>query len=372
MVVSGTNSGAFCKDFGSVVLSDLTGSISVAYSLTLPDGSSRSFSEYYSPDDKGIVRINDLGELAFAYFEPLPIVLAGAQSASYTLLLDAVVYDIADSMVGQFSQKFFYSNCRTNIQSPHSYQGFLSRHHRCKISADQPHFVGFIQNGQQLGIGVSYRKGNAEQWSEFLMSMGDNGQIYYQNLDVQTVVQLLQTNMGVSVPVDDVFYYIIYLKVDGSVQDAMQVDVDHIPYPATTHMLYYNCFGIPDSLRFTGKDNRTTEIDAAYINVQRKFLKINTKYNIYHDVNTGFINAVMRDCAEDLVNCEAPVYLYCNGALGDRITVTEVNFDEFTPRTEPINVRIKYRLASECQRTIDRDMTVDYRIFDHTFGEEFE
>ena len=41
-------------------------------------------------------------------------------------------------------------------------------------------------------------------------------------------VQLLQTNMGVSVPVDDVFYYIIYLKVDGSVQDAMQVDVD--PY----------------------------------------------------------------------------------------------------------------------------------------------
>ena len=51
---------------------------------------------------------------------------------------------------------------------------------------------------------------------------------------------------------------------------------------------------------------------------------------------------------------------------------TEVNFDEFTPRTEPINVRIKYRLASECQRTIDRDMTVDYRIFDHTFGEEFE
>lgn len=372
MVVSGTNSGAFCKDFGSVVLSDLTGSISVAYSLTLPDGSSRSFSEYYSPDDKGIVRINDLGELAFAYFEPLPMVLAGAQSASYTLLLDAVVYDIADSMVGQFSQKFFYSNCRTNIQSPHSYQGFLSRHYRCKISAEQAHFVGFIQNGQQLGIGVSYRMGNAGQWSEFLMSMGDNGQIYYQNLDVQTVVQLLQTNMGVSVPVDDVFYYIIYLKVDGSVQDEMQVDVDHIPYPATTHMLYYNCFGIPDSLRFTGKDNRTTEIDAAYINVQRKFLKINTKYNIYHDVNTGFINAVMRDCAEDLVNCEAPVYLYCNGSLGDRITVTEVNFDEFTPRTEPINVRIKYRLASECQRTFDRDMTVYYRIFDHTFGEEFE
>ena len=79
----------------------------------------------------------------------------------------------------------------------------------------------------------------------------------------------------------------------------------------------------------------------------------------------------MRDCAEDLVNSEA-VYLYQGSELSDRVTITEVNFDESRPRTEPINVSVKYRLASECQRTIDRDMTVDYRIFDHTFGEEFE
>ena len=51
MVVSGTNSGAFCKDFGSVVLSGLTGSISVAYSLILPGGSQQSFTEHYTPDD---------------------------------------------------------------------------------------------------------------------------------------------------------------------------------------------------------------------------------------------------------------------------------------------------------------------------------
>lgn len=370
MVVSGTNSGVFCKDFGSVVLSELTGRISVAYSLTLPDGSSKSFSEYYSPDEQGIVRINDLGELAFAYFEPLPMVLSDAQSANYTLLLDAVVYDAAEAKIGQFSQKFFYANCRTNIRSPHSYRGFLSRHHRRKISADQAHFIGFIQNGQQLGLGVSYRKNGAQQWSEFLMNISNNGQLYYLNLDVQKVVQLLQTNTGTIVSADDVFYYITYLKADASVQDAMQVDVDRTPYPSATHMVYYNCFGVPASLRFTGKDNRTTEIDAAYVNVQHKFLKINTQYNIYHDVNTGYINDVTRDCAEDLVNSDV-VYLYQAASLGDRVTITEVNFDESKPRTEPVNVRIKYRLSAECQRTIDRDMTVNYRIFDHTFGNTF-
>ena len=372
MVVSGTNSGAFCKDFGSVVLSELTDSISVVYSLILPDGSSSSFSENYSPNENGIVRIKDLGELAFTFFDPLPMVLSGPQTIDYTLLINASVYDSLGTFLGQFSQKFFYANCRTNLRSPHSFLGFLSRHHRRSISADQAHFIGFIQNGQQLGVGVSYRKDKAQQWSEFLMDTDDNGKIFYQNLDVITVAQLLQSKMGPIISADDIFYYIVYLKANGEVQDAMQVDVDRTPYPYATHMVYYNGFGIPDSLRFTGKDHRTSEIDAAYVNVQHNFLKINTKYHIYHDVNTGFINGAMRDCFEDLVNCDAPVYLYNNWTLGDRITITEVNFDDSTPRTEPINARIKYRLSSEYQHAIDRDMTVDYRIFDHTFGEEFE
>ena len=164
MVVSGTNSGAFCKDFGSVMLSGLAGSVSVAYSLTLPDGSQKSFTEYYTPDDAGVVRINDLGELAYAYFEPIPIVLSAAYMISYTLLLEAVVYDADDTQLGVFSQKFFYANCRTNVNSPHSYRGFLSRHHRRKIGVDQAHFIGFFANGQQLGIGVSYQSGGVEQW----------------------------------------------------------------------------------------------------------------------------------------------------------------------------------------------------------------
>ena len=371
MVVSGTNSGAFCKDFGSVLLSGLTGRISVVYTLSLPDGSIKSFTEHYTPDDGGVVRINDLGELAFAYFEPLPMSLSGAQTANYTLLLEASVYDDDGDSLGGFSQKFFYANCRTSIETPHSYRGFLSRHHRRKIGVDQAHFVGFFLNGQQLGIGVAYRSAGSQRWSEFLLDMSESGQIYSLNLNVNAVLQLLKENCDVEITPDDVFYYIIYLKADGAVQDAMQVDVDRTHYSATTHMVYHNCFGVPDSLRFTGKDNRSVEMDAAYINVQRHFLKINTRHNIYHDVNTGYINEVMRDCAEDLVNSEA-VYLYHFQTLGDRVSITEVNFDESKPRTEPVNVRIKYRLAAECQRTIDRDMTVDYRIFDHTFGDTFE
>ena len=371
MVVSGTNGGAFCKDFGSVQLSQLTGRISVNYVLSLPDASQRTFTENYTPNDNGVVSINDLGELAFSYFDQLPMFVEGVQSVDYFITLSASVIDEFGTNLGQFSQRFFYANCRTKISNAYTYRGFLSRHHRRKIALQQTHFIGFFLNGQVLGIGVSYKSGGKQMWSEFTTQMGSDSMLYYRSLGVYTVVELLYMNKGIIVAASEVFYYIVYLKADDKVIDAMQVDVDQNHYPQTTHFIYYNCFGIPDSMRFTGKDQRTTEMDASFVSIRKNYLKVNSKYNIYHEVNSGFITDILRDCAEDLVNSEA-VYLYQGSELGERVTVTDVSFDESRPRTEPINVRVKYRLASECQRTIDRDMTVDYRIFDHTFGEEFE
>lgn len=372
MVITGTSSAAYCKDFGSVVLSELTDNVSVAYTLTLPDASTRTFTEHYSPDESGSVRINDLGDLALAYFEPLPMVLSGAQSANYSLLMVGIVSDSTGTTLGTFSQTFYYSNCRTTLDPPHIYRGFLSRYRRRKVGVDQPHFIGFILNNQKLGIGVAYRANDTVEWIEFTLALSSGSLVYYRNLDVPTVVEILNTQALISVTADDIVYYILYLKSDSGILDAIQVDVDHTHYPAVTNMVYYNCFGIPDSIRFVGKDNRTTEMDASYVSARRNFLKINTQYHIYHEVNTGYINEVIRDSAEDLVNSDAPVYLYRNGQLGERITITEVTFDESKPRTEPISVRVKYRISNECQRVIDRDMTLDYRIFDHTFGDTFE
>ena len=105
--------------------------------------------------------------------------------------------------------------------------------------------------------------------------------------------------------------------------------------------------------------------------IQREYRKVSTEYNIYHGINTGFINETLRDCVEDLVN-SSRVHLYDTSGLGEQVTITEVDFQESKPRTEPVNVRLKFRLASNCQRRFSRDNTIDLKIFDHTFGDTFE
>lgn len=376
MVISGINGGAFCKDFGTVLLTDVPGSITIGYQIAHPNGNDE-FSENYAPDANGQVRINDLGELALCYFTELPFTIEKtsdtSESASYSVIVTANIYNGEQEQLASFAQKFYYSNCKTNIPDPYKYNGFLSRHHRRKIRVDQAQYVAFLKHDQRLCFGVAYLRDNAEQWVEFgLPQVTDDGCLLYRNVGVDVLLALIKDYTQVAnLTADELLYYIVYLKSGDQVIDAMQLDVDQTYYTALSHFIYYNCFGVPDTLYFTGKDTRTSEMEATYATIQRKYRKIDTKYNIYHDVNTGYINETLRDCVEDLVH-SVKTHLYNERGLGEMVTITDVSFDESRPRTEPINVKLKYRLSAECQRCIDRDMSVDYRIFDHTFGVTFE
>ena len=375
MVVSGTNSGTFCKNFGSVILSEVTGAVTVDYHLDYWGGED-DFQESYSPDADGIIRINYLGEVALAYFQELgfdmPESYSERLSVNYVVTLTATVLDAEGAELGSFSQKFYYSNCRTSLEEPHKYKGFLNRHHRRKILPAQMVPVAYFDQGQLLGIGVSYLKDGTEQWVEFQVPTVDGGGwLNCRNVGLEMVVAQLKEYASLEVSADDVFYYIVFLKDDTGNLDAIQFDVDRTHYPSVSHFVYYNCFGVPDTLFFTGKDTRTAEMEATYATIRRNYRKINTTLNIFHDVNTGYINRTLRECVEDLVN-STEVRLYDENGLGDAVTITEISFEESRPRTEPINVKLKYRLSTECQWSVDRDMTIDYKIFDHTFGDTFE
>lgn len=376
MVISGTNGGAFCKDFGAVLISEITGSIRVDYTLTAPLKTD-TLSETYTADASGIVRINDLGELAQCYFEDLPIALdsdpENATAVNHVIRVDAKLYDESGQLLTSFSQKLFYSNCCSTIDNAHSYLGFLSRHRKRKVRLDQSLSVGYFARGQKMGVGVYYKQGGVAKWAEYQMSdvRGDDFLMVRNVSPVTILSKLKEHTQADDVTLEDLFYYIVFLKHGADVVDAIQFDVDTRYFSAVSHFAFYNCFGVPDTLYFTGKDERSSELVGTYAMIQREYRKVSTEYNIYHGINTGFITETLRDCVEDLVNSSS-VYLYDSTGIGEQVTITEVDFQESKPRTEPVNVRLKFRLASDCQRRFNRDNTIDFKIFDHTFGDTFE
>ena len=65
------------------------------------------------------------------------------------------------------------------------------------------------------------------------------------------------------------------------------------------------------------------------------------------------------------------VYLYEKETLGDLITITDIDFTESKPRTEPLNIKLTYRVADKCQRKFARENFRD-GIFDRTFDVTFD
>lgn len=364
MVIASYNANAFCLDDAPILLSEVTGTIDVQFTASRPDGSTDRFTEVYSPDASGQVIIRDLGRMALTYFKPYSFRLDGDTAAGDGVQLDAQVYlSNTGSLLGSFTKRFYFANCRTTISDPLKYRGFLSRFHRRTIHPDQQIMLGFICNGQELGVGIK----NANGYDQMdVMTAEDNHQLMITCFSLDRICELKTQWVA-----EEINYVIFYLyNAEGNL-DAIQFDIDRSFKMQRTDFIFYNAFGVPDSLFFTGRDTRTAEMEAEFSTAAHEYRKLSTELNVKHQVNSGYIDEVTRDTAEDLITSSF-AWLYSGKQLGEKIAITEVRFEESLPRTEPVNVAITYRLANETQRIIDRDMTLNYRIFDHTFGVEFE
>ena len=364
MVISDYPIASFCQDDEPMTLSNLTTDIDIAYSISDGDIVVDEFDEHYSPNNQGVVTLNGLGQLAMGYFSTPTIRFDARTEWSGGVRIDGVVKD-ADTgeQIGHFSRRFYYANCRTSIDDPWKFRGFLSRFHRRTVTPEQAIILSWFDINQSLGIGIMC----GDEWIE--VTPYETETSHHLMVDIWSLDRLAA--LDTRLKADEIKYAIFYLYNGSETLDAIQFDIDRSNKVVKTHFLFYNAFGVPESLCFTGQDKRSVEMQAEFAVAGREYRKIGTDFSVFHDVNTGYINQVTRETAEDLA-VSRMAWTYQGRELLDKITITEVKFEESKPRTEPVNVSVKYRVTNQVQRIIDRDMTINYRIFDHTFGPQFE
>lgn len=374
MVIGGiVEGGVFCHDMGDVQISGVSGNITVKYQVSGPDMDSASFDEVYYPDKDGNVKIHGLGDVALSYFRDLDINLLHTTddytSIRYYVMISGSIYNDAGEQAGSFTQTFYYSNCRTGMSAYD--KRFLSRFSKRMVRVDQVVPVAYHKMGQTLVLGIAYKSQDKARFHKVnFFSNTAPGTFDIRYFSVPAIVERLNKELGVSYTADDIIFYEASLYSQEVLIDKIHFDIDRRHYPQITHFVFYNCFGFPESLYFTGRDERSSELTASFGSVKGEYLKLHTDLITSHTANTGYINDTIRDCVEDMVH-STKVYLYKNDVLGDLITITEVDFTESKPRTEPLNIKLTYRVANECQRIFARD-SLRERIFDKTFDSTFD
>lgn len=374
MVITGIIEGSvYCRDMGDVVISNVTGSITVKYRISGYGIAAATFEEVYFPDSAGNVIINGLGEVALDYFPDQEIKILHT-TKNHTIvknyiIIDADVYNASGNKEKTFSQSFYFSQCRTALS--YNDKCFLNRFSSRMVREDQLVCVAYHCWGQTLVLGIAYKsEGVARFLKVNFFTNNTPGNSIIQYFSVDSVVERLNMELNASFTSDDIIYYEADLYSNGTLIDKIRYDIDRKHYPQITHFVFYNCFGFPETLYFTGRDERSSELEASFGTVMGDYLKVHTDLITSHTANTGYINESIRDCVEDMVHSNK-VYLYQKDTLGDLITITGVEFTESKPRTEPLNIKLTYRVADKCQRTFTRARLPE-KIFDKTFDSTFD
>lgn len=377
---SGLNSGGlWAGNDGDIVIRGVNEDIRIRFTVSDQTGVRATFTERYT-SVSGTVRVQRLGDVAKKYFEPVTVT-ADTSSISWgnRVLIQAEIFDLQGSALGDFGQSYYYSSFPMDrIAPPADYKNFLSRFNRRSVLPDQMEFVSYIDHGQRLVVGIAYADQIPEygvtatqpHYKEITLSASASGQILIQSVSLSRLCDLLAAS-GISVTTDQILLFDLYL-FDGDTQiDLIRYTIDRRSKIQRTDLVYYNPFLCPEVLCMTGSENRTADLEATYLSVGTGYQKVHTDLIVKHESYTGYIQAESHDAVYDLIVSE-PVYQVVDGRL-ERITLLEADVSETLPHTEPVCLKLTYRVSDTLRQLgFWRGNYTPSRIFDKTFDKTFD
>ena len=377
MVVSGIISGGvFCQDMADIVVSGVSGELQVEFSIrNAAETVLNSFLETYYPDGGGKVRITGLAELMEAYLDGVPLQELYRPHQEYTEVDGFVVLSMAfyqdGSLVDTCSQTVYQANNRVN-ERPSSYRYFLSRFRERTVFVEHVLSVSYIFRGQELRAGVAYMQENGRS-AYRVLSLNNGGMTEGKVCVHQYVPSDLADRCGVDV--EQLLYVDFELGRSSGNRfaqfDKMRCTFDHGNHLERTAFVFKNLFGVLETLVMTGQNKRTSELEATFSWIGRKYRKTSTDLTTSHTVCTGYIDDVTHASVKDAIR-STEVYLLDGLELGDQVTVTDIDLDYAMPRTSPLAAYLTYRVSEKVQERFSRVAVRESEIFDDTFDDTFE
>lgn len=363
MIVTGFKNYVYASNYGDITVANLTDSVV----LVLQVAGKTILEERYYPDADGNAVIHNIGDVLLAYFDQPGEI--GLNNSHRKLFLNISI-SIGDSFV--YDQVVFYSNINNDIDIDFDFAKFLTRYKRKKTSASRCEFLSFYDNGQSIYLGIAYLHEGAPQFFRYKwMDCGNTHEGVSLNVSLSKITEVVCVNTEHYISDSDIIYYEAYSVRGEDIVSEIRYVNDKRFYPQEKHMLYYNCFGLPETITFRGVDKRSIEPNATYATIQDEYRKVDSLPVIYDEVNTGHINRVEADCIEELLISDY-VYLYTTAGIDKKIVFTEVDMERRKPDNAPINYTLTYRPAALKGLGYQSIIYNAGRIFDKTFDYTFE
>lgn len=368
--------GLWAGNRDEIIIGGVTDDVRIRFTVSDSSGQLATFTERYTAID-GKIRILRLGDIAKTYFK-MPSLESTSQLWGVRPVISGEVFDLDGGSLGSFSQAYYYSEFPMEIPLPANYKSFLTRYSSRTILPGQWEYLAWLDHSQTMVLGVAYaddvpsygQTASQPHYKEISFAGSGSHNIRIEQFSLSRIISLL-AGAGVQVSEDQILFFDAYLNDGDTRIDEVRFKVDRNGKIHRRDLIYMNPFRIPAVMCLTGQNQRSADFNATYLNIGTLYRKVDTNLVIKNECFTGYIDRQSRDAVYDLAVSE-PLYRVENNRL-QQITLLDLDISESEPTTEPICLKITYRLADdECQLSFARPIWSSCRIFDKTFDKTFD
>ena len=270
------------------------------------------------------------------------------------------------------NSEFHYDNANHNLTFDDC-GIFLSRYREKKTKPGRKEFLNIISVGNLIYSGIAYREASGKaRYCKSLYDYSSESGVFAIDVTVENIVANANSEDLLNITAGDVIYYDMILQSqDGSMLDKVRYMMDDRHFANETSFLYRNSFGGAETLTFTGKSEKSLELNGSYADFNGINRKYYTKPVLSERINTGYLSESLEGCMEDLIRSDK-VFLIKEDLSQEEITVTAIEIKRVKNSNEAYSYYMTYRPSAKDHLDFRKCGSVRNRIFDKSFDETFE
>lgn len=318
-------------------------------------------SEGYYPDGQGNVTIGEIGELVNEHFT-FPA-LDGSET-SVALPPMEVKMDFADSLTtAEYRLNVIHARHRVSFE-PQTDFVFYSRYKIKHLRQNSIDFLSFyVSDHTQVYLDVTYLTDDGTVRKRVPLQTGDAGTMTACNLSPVKVAGLA------GVQADKILSYDARIT-NGTLSDLVRYIVDRSSHREMHQFLYYNVFGLPESVSFSGLVQYAPALEGEIAEMVKKKRRISPRFEDIRTINTGYLDENKYKAVIDMLTSPAQRW-YDTQSTPMEILITDIDFTHTKMGNHRVNVNLTFRPADRKHRVFDR-FAFTGGIFDYTFDKTFE
>jgi len=353
----------FVADYEDIVFDNVTTNVSLRISV----GQKLLLDEIYHPNSEKKVIISGIGDVLSQYFTFDSTQLFAQKNKDRSLIFE--IRSTVDGVVNYNTQILYYSSVLLGVDL---YDKFLTRYQTKKTNIKRQEILSIYDfTADFIEVGVAYIKDGIPRYyrAEFSQTL----YCCTINVSLSVLPDWIDAETGYHIDANDIIYYDVYALTNESenqVVDKIQYINDKREYPHEVRLVYNNCFGVPETIAFTGITKSATALNAQFAQIKHSYSKIFTDPVATHQLYTGPLDQSGIESIEDIIRSDQ-VWIYQDPTTLIPITITDINMESNNRGNEPKGYSISYRLSDNRQRFKKVDKLYN-RSFDKTFDQTFD